>query len=193
MKKAKRGRPKGQARLQREDILRAGLKALDQAGPQGLSMRKIAGHLNVTPMALYHHVADRSELLRDLADLIYAGVLKELERGPGSVREKLELLLLTYHRAVLRHPNLSLAIFADPAAFSLEARRITDKIFELLGDARLTAPERKLWLNVLVDFTHGSSIAAAMSGAAAKPSKSSAAKASQLYREGLNKLLECIF
>lgn len=193
MKAAKRGRPKGAARIQREDIIRAVLEILDKSGPEGLSMRKVAEHLKVTPMALYHHVADRSEMLRGASDLVYSEVLIAFERSTGSVRQRIEKLLMSYHKAVLRHPHLTLSIFADPNAFSLEAKRITQKILDLLAEADLAAAERKQWLNILVDFTHGSSIATAMNSLSPDSTKSPMPDPSTEYARGLRKLLDCIF
>jgi len=41
---------------------------LDRAGPEQLSMRRLAKELSSTPMALYHHVRDKDELLMLVLD-----------------------------------------------------------------------------------------------------------------------------
>ncbi len=182
MAKPKLGRPKGKVLLQKEEIIKTALQILDQDGPKGLSMRSLAERLKVTPMALYHHVSDRSALLREVSDRVYGEVSKKYEKSSGSVREKLESLLISYHRAVIKHPHLSLSIFETPDAFSDEAKRITQCIMDLLMEAKLSAAKRTNWLNILVDFTHGSSIATAMG----------VEKQSAQYAKELKLLLDCV-
>lgn len=59
------GRP---PRLSREAILVAAQRVLDEEGAEYLSMRRLARELSSTPMALYHHVRDKDELLMLLLD-----------------------------------------------------------------------------------------------------------------------------
>jgi AcrR family transcriptional regulator len=54
------GRP---PRLSREAIVEAAKRILDGEGAESLSMRRLAKDLESTPMALYHHVKDKDELL----------------------------------------------------------------------------------------------------------------------------------
>ena len=193
MKKVKRGRPKADVGLQKEEILKVALEILDQSGPHDFSMRKVAEKLNVTPMALYNHFLNRSALVRELSDRVYSQVSKDSDKKAGGARQKLETLLTSYHKAVLKHPNLTLSIFADPDALSLEAERITQKIVELLGEAKISASESRIWLNILVDFTHGSSVATAIcclnSGKRAELTREQSAD----YQKGLRKLLDFAF
>lgn len=58
-----RGRSGRPPRLSREAIVEAALDILRTEGVDALSMRRVAGRLNATPMALYSHVQDKSELL----------------------------------------------------------------------------------------------------------------------------------
>ncbi|MEU4625883.1 helix-turn-helix domain-containing protein [Actinoplanes sp. NPDC023801] len=54
------GRP---PRLSLEAIIAAAERILADDGPERLSMRRLAGALDSTPMALYHHVRDKDDLL----------------------------------------------------------------------------------------------------------------------------------
>ncbi|CAM3715761.1 TetR/AcrR family transcriptional regulator [Nocardiopsis rhodophaea] len=54
------GRP---PRLSQEAIISAAQRLLASEGADGLSMRRLAKELDSTPMALYHHVRDKDELL----------------------------------------------------------------------------------------------------------------------------------
>ncbi|WP_217585232.1 TetR family transcriptional regulator, partial [Microbacterium sp. GbtcB4] len=62
------------ARHDRESVARAALALLDEVGLADLSMRRIAARLGVQPSALYWHVANKQELLADLADRVTATV-----------------------------------------------------------------------------------------------------------------------
>lgn len=190
MTRKKAGRPSSdQAGIQRQDILNAALAILDSKGPEGLSMRTLAARLKVNPMTLYHHIGNRSELLRALSDMVYSDVIKKCEGETGDIRKKIKTLLTAYQSAVEKHPNLTLSIFATPEAFSIEAQRITQKLIDLLESAKLPRGKAKLWLNILVDYTHGSAIATAMNGANQKKKSTYADE----YAQGLNEILSNLF
>lgn len=150
-----RGRPAPGTGVARDDILTTALTLLDEGGGQGLTMRALAARLGVTPMSLYHHVGDQSGLLRALSDRVYAEVLE----GPPGLpdrRADIQALLLRYHQAVGRHPQLTLAIFATPEAFAGVTHQITECLTALLSE--ITA-EPLLWRDILVDHAHGSGLA----------------------------------
>ncbi len=56
------------AELDRERIAAAALAVADAGGIEGFTMRAVADALGVTPMALYHHVADKAALAALLVD-----------------------------------------------------------------------------------------------------------------------------
>jgi AcrR family transcriptional regulator len=51
------------AELDKERIAAAALAVADEHGVAGFTMRAVAESLDVTPMALYHHVADKAALV----------------------------------------------------------------------------------------------------------------------------------
>jgi AcrR family transcriptional regulator len=150
-----RGRPARGQGVTRDAILDAALALLDEDGDAGLTMRALAARLGVTPMSLYHHVTDRAGLLRALSDRLYGGVLQDGDQ-PGGAVEEIRMLLTRYYDAVVAHPQLTLAIFAEPSAFAGVSREITDRLGTLL--AALT-PAHLLWRDILVDHAHGSGLA----------------------------------
>jgi AcrR family transcriptional regulator len=150
-----RGRPARGQGVSRDAILDAAQALLDEDGDAGLTMRALGARLGVTPMSLYHHVTDRAGLLRALSDRLYDGVLHGLDESSGPV-DAIRMLLTRYHDAVVAHPQLTLAIFAEPAAFAGASREITDRLTALL--AALT-PAHLLWRDILVDHAHGSGLA----------------------------------
>jgi AcrR family transcriptional regulator len=157
-----RGRPPkaGREGLPRR-ILDEALALLDDGGPEGLTLRRLAVRLGLTPMALYHHHADRAALIRALAERAYAHVDAP---AAGQPRDRIAGLIAAYHGAVQRHPALTLEIFRDPAAFPDEAGRITATLERLLQAAGLDAPAALAWRDILIDFAHGSALALAARG-----------------------------
>lgn len=149
-----RGRPARGEGVTRDGILSAALSLLDEDGA-GFGMRALAARLGVTPMSLYHHVGDRAKLLQALSDHVYGAVLGP-DAAPAGGLAEIRALLTRYHEAVGRHPQLTLAIFAEPAAFAGITRAITERLTLLLS---ALTPEHLLWRDILVDHAHGSGLA----------------------------------
>ncbi|KFI06924.1 TetR/AcrR family transcriptional regulator [Massilia sp. BSC265] len=154
-----RGRPARGEGVTREEILSAALALLDEDGA-GFGMRALAARLGVTPMSLYHHVGDRAGLLLALSERVYAAVLDDPVPAHGAApadgMAQIRALLTRYHEAVGRHPQLTLAIFCEPAAFAGTARLITERLTLLLS---ALTPDYPLWRDILVDHAHGSGLA----------------------------------
>jgi AcrR family transcriptional regulator len=55
-------------------VLRAALVLADAEGIEGLSMRRLAKELGVEAMSLYNHVANKSELLDGMVDLVFSEI-----------------------------------------------------------------------------------------------------------------------
>jgi AcrR family transcriptional regulator len=176
-----RGRPARGQGVTRDAILDAALALLDGDGDAGLSMRTLAARLGVTPMSLYHHVTDRAGLLQALSDRLYGGVLQGVDQAGGAI-EGIRMLLTRYYDAVVAHPQLTLAIFAEPAAFAGASREITDRLDALL--AGLTS-DHMLWRDILVDHAHGSGLA--LISARGDAAQADALRAA--YRQALDCLL----
>lgn len=93
-------------RHDRDGVARAALALLDEVGLADLSMRRIAARLDVQPSALYWHVANKQELLAELADRITADIpdtatsVLQTARGIRDAlfahRDGAELVLSTY-------------------------------------------------------------------------------------------------
>jgi AcrR family transcriptional regulator len=95
-------KPQPRVPLSRERVLQAAIRLADQGGIESLSMRKLAQAIGVEAMSLYNHVANKSDLLDAIVDL----VIGEIELPPTS--EDWELAIrecaTATHQALLRHP-----------------------------------------------------------------------------------------
>lgn len=72
--------------LTRQDIARSGLKLLNEAGLNGLTLRLIAADLGVKAPALYWHMKNKQELLDEMATQMYADSAED-RRPPESLGE----------------------------------------------------------------------------------------------------------
>jgi AcrR family transcriptional regulator len=62
------------APLSRERVLDAAIAIADAQGLQGLTMRSLARELGVQPMSLYHHVANKEEILDGVVDVVFGQI-----------------------------------------------------------------------------------------------------------------------
>ena len=88
--------------LTRERVLSTAVALADQGGIESLSMRKLAQALDVVPMALYRHVANKDELLDALVDVVIEEIDPPLEGADW--KAALRTRILSARRALLRHP-----------------------------------------------------------------------------------------
>ncbi len=65
--------PRNSPRHDRESVVDAALRILDEHGLPELTMRRLAAALDVQPSALYHHFENKQTLLAAVADRIQAG------------------------------------------------------------------------------------------------------------------------
>jgi AcrR family transcriptional regulator len=98
---ATRADTKGREALTKERVLRAAITVADQAGVEGLSMRKVAQELDVVPMALYRHVANKDEMLDGMLDLVVGEI--EPARADADWKTAIRDRILSARRALLRH------------------------------------------------------------------------------------------
>lgn len=66
--------PQRRVALTRERVLQAALQLADQGGLETLSMRKLGQELGVEAMAIYHHFANKDEVLDGIVDLVFAEI-----------------------------------------------------------------------------------------------------------------------
>ena len=57
--------------LERDDILDCALGIVRKEGLEAVSMRRLAGELGVTPMALYHHIPDKPALMNAMVNRVW--------------------------------------------------------------------------------------------------------------------------
>lgn len=87
--------------LTRERILRAAIALADERGFHELTMRKLAKELGVEAMSLYNHVANKTDLLDGMIDLVFAEI--DPPEAGGDWKAQLRLRALSTRAALIRH------------------------------------------------------------------------------------------
>jgi AcrR family transcriptional regulator len=94
--------PKPRQALSTDRVLRAAVNLADEGGIESLSMRKLGQALGVEAMSLYNHVANKSDILDGIGDLVISEIAipdKELD-WKSAMRQR----ALSAHEVFLRHP-----------------------------------------------------------------------------------------
>jgi AcrR family transcriptional regulator len=88
--------------LTRQRVLRAAVALADRGGVGALSMRKLAQELGVEAMSLYHHVANKDDILDGIVDVVFAEI--ELPTGEAGWRAAMRRRAISAREALRRHP-----------------------------------------------------------------------------------------
>ncbi|QKW37387.1 TetR/AcrR family transcriptional regulator C-terminal domain-containing protein [Actinomadura sp. NAK00032] len=133
---AQRGRP---PRISRAEILDAARRIVDEEGVGKLTMRRLAGEVGSTPMALYHHVRDKEELLLLLLDDYAARTLRR-PAVPADPRERVVAMAAAIREALAACPWIVEVLTADDL-MATSALWFVDQILAGLAELGLS-PER---------------------------------------------------
>jgi TetR/AcrR family transcriptional regulator, tetracycline repressor protein len=125
--------------LSRDQVVGAAVDLLRRYGLGDLSMRRLARELGVAPGALYWHVANKQELLVEVADVLLAEIPEVPTDRPAV--EALTGLAVAIRDALVRVPDgadvVGLAYAVEPGA----ARALRD-LARLVHEAGVSASER---------------------------------------------------
>ena len=139
------GRP---PKLSLPEIIEAARGIVDEDGVAKLTMRRLAQELGSTPMAVYHHVRDKEELLLLLLDA-YAETNMLKPELPDDPRERVIVTALALHDSLVRVPWIVEVLTADDL-FSHAALWYVERIVDGAVACGLTADQavhayRAIW------------------------------------------------
>lgn len=101
-KAALAGRNDTRVPLNRERVLRGAVAVADAAGIGSLTIRSLAQELGVKPMSLYHHVANKDEILDGIVDLVFSEI--DLPVPEGEWRSEMKRRAISARRVLKCHP-----------------------------------------------------------------------------------------
>lgn len=121
------------AELTRDAVVEVALTMADTGGLDTLTIRRLAQHFGVTPMALYWHVKNKDELLDAMGDAVYAAV----ELPPADDRDWIEQygeLLEALLDALRAHPG-AVDLAGQRVLYNECGRDLTERALGLLREA----------------------------------------------------------
>jgi AcrR family transcriptional regulator len=121
-----------QARISRDAVLDVTLELAETQGLDAVSMRKVAARLGVTPMALYHHVRDKDDLLDGLVERLLAELPLPDPTLPWE--QRLRQLADALRETAAGHPDAFQMLLRRPVA-TAGALNVREAVYAALRDA----------------------------------------------------------
>ena len=89
-------------------ILAAARALFERAGPEAVSMRRVADAAGITPMAIYRHFPSREALLKRISDDSFSEIARhwDARKSGGDPLAQLLALQVIYLDYALAHPHL---------------------------------------------------------------------------------------
>jgi AcrR family transcriptional regulator len=94
--------PTERAPLSRERVLRGAIAVADAGGIGSLTIRSLAHELGVKPMSVYHHVANKDEILDGIVDVVFGEI--ELPSPDRDWRSEIRRRAFSARRVLRCHP-----------------------------------------------------------------------------------------
>ena len=91
----------GRAALSRERVVAGAVALADDKGIAALTIRSLAQHLGVKPMSLYYYVANKSEILDAIVDVVFSEI--DLPTVDGDWRSEIRLRATSARHVLRRH------------------------------------------------------------------------------------------
>jgi len=148
--------------LSRERIVAAAIALADQHGLPAVSIRKVAAELGSSPMALYHYVPNK----RDLLNLMLDATCEEFQWPSetfGAWRDALSHFAWESRRRLQRHAWISV-LSADAPEYGPECIRIFEAVLTSLSHFGLDMRTATRGLGALFVFVNGFVAAETTSG-----------------------------
>jgi len=145
--------------ISRDAAVEASLRIIDAEGLDAFSLPRLARELNVAAPSLYHHFADRADILRTVARAIVLQTQLPDPAGCASWVDWFVGISLAFRRAVLSHRN------AAPILLEFMPRDLLVRNYEIgvqiLAEVGVPPGQRILVIDGLDTLTLGASLAAA--------------------------------
>jgi AcrR family transcriptional regulator len=105
--------PRRTEALSRDVIIKAATEMLDAGGEDALTLRALTVRLTTGYGAIYHHLADRNDLLAAATDHVIAGIVTDLV-ADAEPRQALRAVALGLFDAIVAHPWVGAQLTREP-------------------------------------------------------------------------------
>jgi len=139
--------------LTRESIVAAGVALADREGLEAVSIRRIAAQLGSSPMALYHYVPSKSDLLNLILDALSSEFEWPAEKFTNW-RNTLSHFARETRRSLKRHPWASTLRAGDPE-YGPQCIRNVERLLSTFSEFGLNIRTATRSIGVLFVFVNG--------------------------------------
>jgi TetR/AcrR family transcriptional regulator, tetracycline repressor protein len=119
--------------LSTQQIQSTALMLIEQHGLETLSMRSLAKELKVDPMAIYHHIPNKSALLNNIYNAVVADLLEQLHPSQDW-QENLKQIVRLFRDLAKKYPRLTPSLIASSHAVE-NMTRLLDRIYQQFLEA----------------------------------------------------------
>lgn len=145
--------------ISRDRVLSAAVELADTEGLSALTIRALATRLGVKPMALYHHVSSKDEILDAIVDAVYAEVYLPIAGQPW--RTELAERCRSMRAALARHP-WALALMETRTNPGIANLTNHEAVLDVLRTAGFTLPATAHAYAAIDAFVYGFALQEAM-------------------------------
>ncbi|MFH8729426.1 TetR/AcrR family transcriptional regulator [Streptomyces termitum] len=144
----------GPTGLDRDRIVAASVRMLDEGGLAKLSMRRLAAELGVTAMSLYWYVDTKDDIIEYALDTAYGEVDLAAVDAAGDWRARIRVLARQYRAMLVRHPWISpcAGSYLNVGPCSIA---VGTKIQEAIRDAGLPLRRQPSATSAVFQFVYG--------------------------------------
>jgi AcrR family transcriptional regulator len=140
------------APLNRDRVLRAAVALADESGSESLSMRRLGEAVGVEAMSLYHHVANKDDLLDGMIDVVFGEI--ELPAIGGDWRSEMRRRAISARR-VLSHHGWSIRFMESRAVPGPATLRHHDAVLGCLRAGGFSVDLAARALSLLDSYVYG--------------------------------------
>jgi len=120
--------------ISKDASARAALEIIDAEGLEALSLERLAKELGVRAPSLYHHFADKAEILARVARLVALEVPVPPEPSTDNWQEWMVEMCVGFRRAIMAHPNAApLLLRYYPRQFMLSSYERASRVLDQVG------------------------------------------------------------
>lgn len=142
--------------LTRESVIAAALRIIDSEGLSACSTPRLAREFGVRAPSLYHHFADRADIMAEVARLVVRETPFPKERNPEKWMDWFVEQALNFRRTILRHPNVAPILLEFLPRDQLSA--LYDSAAQLMTEAGVPIQVHALLLDGLETLTVGAAL-----------------------------------
>jgi AcrR family transcriptional regulator len=137
--------------LNKQRVLRAALALADRDGVRSLSMRRLAEELRVEAMSLYHHVANKDEILDGIVDVVFSEIdIPAQTDWKAAMRQR----AISAREALQRHPWAT-GLMESRSTPGPATLRHHDAVFGILRNAGFSIEMAAHAYSVLDSYIYG--------------------------------------